>query len=97
MAGFELDDAKVGEAVLEKRVFVDDRFDFRAALADRQDDPAIPRCFFLPETRKLPEAYKFLQELHVRRHVRVYSGKVGLVDKFDDEHRRLACIKHTAG
>ena len=38
-----------------------------------------------------------LQEHHVRRHVRVNSGKIGLVAQLDDEHRRLACIKHTAG
>src|SRR5262249_18462803 len=43
LARAELDDAKVGEAVHVKRVFLDDGFDFPPALAHGEDDAAIAR------------------------------------------------------
>lgn len=41
----ELDDANIGKAMDVERVFPGDRFDLGAALANRQDDPAISRDF----------------------------------------------------
>src|SRR6266705_278715 len=41
LTGSELDDPKVREAVLVKRIFLDDGFDLPSTLADGQDDPAI--------------------------------------------------------
>jgi hypothetical protein len=36
------------------------------------------------------------QEPDVSGHVRINGGEIGLVDKFDDEHGRPACIKDSA-
>jgi hypothetical protein len=61
----ELDDAKVGEPVLVKRVFSNDGFDLLPALADRQDDPAVSR-YFPGGNEKIAGGVVLLQEPDVR-------------------------------
>ena len=85
LAGSELDNAKIGEAVLVEGIFVDDRFDLRPTVANRQDDPAVSR-YFPAGDQKISRRIVFLQELHVGRHVRVDGAKVGFVDQLDNEH-----------
>jgi hypothetical protein len=89
LAGSELDDPKVGEAVLAKRIFLDDGFDLPSADADGQDDPAISR-YLSTRDEKIAGSVVLLQENDVRGHVRVDFGEVGLVGKFDDEHGPLS-------
>jgi hypothetical protein len=95
LAGSELDDPKVGEAVLVKRIFLDEGFDLPSAGADGQDDPAVSRD--LPtRDQKIAGSIVLLQENDMRGHVRVDFGEGDLVGKFDDEHGRSACLKHIA-
>jgi len=55
LAGAELDDAEVGEAVRVKRIFLDDRLDLLPAFATaRMMPPSLG--IFLPEIRKWPDA-----------------------------------------
>jgi hypothetical protein len=55
LAGPELDDAEVGEAVRAERILLDDGLDLLPALATaRMIPPSLG--IFLPETRKCPAA-----------------------------------------
>ena len=85
LARAELDDAEVGEAVRVERIFTDDSVDLFAALANRQDDAAVTRDFSSRDD-KVPRRVILLQELHVRRHVRVDFCKFSFVNELDDEH-----------
>ena len=90
LTGTELDDPKVGEPMLEKRIFLDDGFDVPSALADRQDDPAISR--YLPTgDQEIAGRVVLLQEDDVRGHMRVNFGELDRVGEFDYEHERLYC------
>ena len=55
LAGAELDDPEVGETVHVKRILLDDGFDVPPALADGQDDPAVPR-YLSTRDQKAPDA-----------------------------------------
>jgi hypothetical protein len=92
LTGPEFDDAKLGEAFLAERILPDDLFDVLPALADREDDPAIPR-YLSTRNQKMAGRIIFIQNSHVRGHVRVDFGQVGPVDQLDDEHGPTACIK----
>jgi hypothetical protein len=92
LAGSELDDAKVSETVLVKRIFLDDGFDILPTLAHGQDDPAISR-YLSTRDEEIAGGVVLLQEPDVRGHVRVNFSEVGLVGKFDDELVDLACIR----
>jgi hypothetical protein len=87
LAGSELDDPKVGEIVLVKRIFLDDGLDLPSTLADSQDDPAISR-YLSTRDQKVTGRVVLLQENDVRGHVRVNFGEVGFVGQLNDEHSR---------
>jgi hypothetical protein len=81
----ELDDAKIGEAALVKRIFQDDRFDLFPALADRQDDPAVSG-YLSARNQKMARGVVLLQEGDVRGHMPVNLGECCFVGELDDEH-----------
>jgi tetratricopeptide (TPR) repeat protein len=88
LAGAELDDPGVGEAELAERIVVDDRLDVLPALADGQDDPAIPGDLSTRDEERAGRVV-FLQECDVRGHVGVDFREVNLVNQLDDEHRHI--------
>jgi hypothetical protein len=88
LAGTELDDPEVSEVVLVKRIFPDDGFDLLSTIANGHDDPAISRDLSTRD-QEIPGSIILLQEHDVRGHVGVNFCELGLVDKFDDEHRGL--------
>ena len=92
LACSELDNPKVRETLLAKRIFFDDGFDVPSILADGQDDPAISR-YLSTRDQEVAGSVVLLQKNDMRRHMRVNCGEVGLVDEFNDEHRRPACIQ----
>src|SRR5688500_17557384 len=85
LAGSELDDAIVGEALLDKGIYRDDSFDVLSAPADGQDDAAVSR-YLSPRDEDVAGGIVLLQKRHVRRHVCVNSGEVDLVNQLNDEH-----------
>src|SRR5262245_58878421 len=86
LAGAELDDADVGEAARAERILAHDRVDLLAARADRENDAAVARDLAARD-EEMSGGIVLLQELHVRRHVRVDLRQRHLVDQLDDEHR----------
>jgi hypothetical protein len=95
LTGSKLDDPEIGQALLAKRVFVDDRFDFATVPSNRQDNPAISR-YLSTRDQEIARGVILLQEDDVRGHVRVNLGEVGLVYELDHEHGRSAWIKRVA-
>jgi hypothetical protein len=95
LAGSELDDPNVCEAVLAKRIFLDDRFDLSTTLSDGQDDSALAR-YLSPRDQEMAGSVVLPQIRDVRGHVRVNLGEAGLVHKLDDEHSHSGCTKPTA-
>ena len=87
LAGSELDDPEVGEAVLVKRIFLDDGLDLPSTGADGQDDPAVSR-YLSTRDQEIAGRVILLQEDDMCAHMRVDFGEVGLVGEFDDEHGR---------
>src|SRR5690606_28864680 len=85
LAGAELDDAEVREAVLVEGILADDPLDLLPALADRQDDAAVARNL-AARHEKIAGGVVFLQEPDVRLHVRIDLTQVRLVGELDDEH-----------
>ena len=81
----ELDDPEIGEALLAERILRGNRFDFLAALPDRQDDPAVARNP-APRHEEVAGGIVLLQESHVRLHLSVDLLERGLVSELDDEH-----------
>ena len=78
----------VGEPVLAERIVLHDRLDLVAAGAERQNDAAVARNL-APGHQESAFGVVLLQERHVRAHVGVDLGEIGLIDELDDEHRRL--------
>ena len=95
LAGTELDDARLGKSVLDKRIFRDDGSDLLSVPADRQDDPAISR-HLAARDQEIAGGVVLSSGTDVRGHARVDLGEVGLVDQFDDEHGRSTCTNRTA-
>jgi hypothetical protein len=95
LAGTELDDPKIGETMLVKRIFLDDDFDLPPARADGQYDPAISR-YLSTRDQEIAGGIVLLQEKDVGGHVRVNLGERDLVGKLDNKHGRSACMKHRA-
>ena len=73
LARTELDDPKLREAMLVKRIILDDGFDFRPAFTDGEDDAAISR-YLAARDQKIAGRIVLLQENDVRGHVRVDVG-----------------------
>jgi hypothetical protein len=83
LAGSELNDPKVGEIVLVKRIFLDDGFDVLPALADGQNDPAIAR-YLSARDQEVTGRVVLLQEL---------MDKFGVnVEKFGDSTGELELL-----
>jgi hypothetical protein len=95
LAGSELDDAKVSEAALVERIFLDDRLNLGPTASHRKNDPAIARDLSTGD-QEMSGRVVLLQEADVRVHVRVDVGEGCLVDEFDDVHRRPACLNHAS-
>ena len=81
---------------LAERILLHDRLNLRSTRPDREDDSAIPRNL-APRDQEVAGGVILLQELDVRRHVRVDLGEIDLVDQLDDEHDPSACRKPIAG
>src|SRR5262245_11954683 len=65
LAGAELDDAELGETAGVEGIFGDDGLNLVAAVADREDDPAVARDF-PARHQEVPRRVVLLQEAHVR-------------------------------
>ena len=77
-----------------KRVLLDDGLDVGSTLAHSKDDPAITRDLSTRD-QEVSGSVVLLQKVDMRGHVGIDFGEADLVDEFDDEHGRPACLKHT--
>src|SRR4051812_38275655 len=89
LAGTELDNPKVGEAVLVKRIFFDDGFDEPSIPADGDDNAAVS-WDLSARHQEIAGGVVLLQEHDVGGHVGVNFREARLVDKLNDKHRRPA-------
>src|SRR6185369_808551 len=92
LAGPELDDAEVREAVLVEGVFLNDGFDLLPGFADCQDDASVAG-YLSAGDEKIAGRVVLLEETDVRGHVRVNFLEGGFVDELDDEHNRQPAAK----
>jgi hypothetical protein len=81
----KLDNAKIGETELVKRVFLDDGLDLFPALAHSEDDASIPR-YLSSRDQEIARGIILFQKGDVRAHVGVDLGEARFVGELDDEH-----------
>src|SRR4029078_11389259 len=85
LARAKLDDPEFREAGFHVRIVLHDRLDLGACLARCDDDAAVAR-YLAPGNDERPRRVMLLEERHVRAHLRIDRGELGLVDQLDDEH-----------
>src|SRR5204862_3192337 len=95
LAHAKLDDPKIRETELAKRVLLRDRLDLLPILAYGENDAAVPWNFAAGDDERSGRVL-LLEVSHVRAHRTVDLREVRLVNQLDDEHGSISARDGTA-